>query len=244
MAQRIQVRRGTAADATTANPTLTAGEIGFETDTGKLKIGDGVTAWNSLAYFGAAADLTAHLDDPTDAHDASAVSFAPAGNLAATDVQAALVELDTEKAAKAAAGCVAWRSTAQALSTSTSTAISFDSETFDTDAFHDPAVNPTRLTVPAGKGGKYMVMGQVRYAASSTGIRVSAIRKNGTTDLSNTPGPNGGTSVVAVATQAIASLAAGDYVEMIAWQNSGGSLNTDVAASNVWTWLGLMRIGD
>lgn len=54
MAQRIQVRRGTAADATTANPVLAAGEIGFETDTGKAKIGDGVTAWTSLDYFGGA----------------------------------------------------------------------------------------------------------------------------------------------------------------------------------------------
>lgn len=49
----IQTRRGTAADWTSANPTLAAGEPGFETDTYKIKIGDGSTAWNSLAYFAA-----------------------------------------------------------------------------------------------------------------------------------------------------------------------------------------------
>jgi hypothetical protein len=49
----IQIRRGTAAQWTSANPTLTAGEQGFETDTGKMKIGDGSTAWTSLAYLGA-----------------------------------------------------------------------------------------------------------------------------------------------------------------------------------------------
>lgn len=43
-------------------------------------------------------DLAAHLADTSDAHDASAISSVPAGNLAATDVQAALNELDTEKA--------------------------------------------------------------------------------------------------------------------------------------------------
>lgn len=48
----IQQRRGTAAAWTSANPTLAAGEPGFETDTGKFKIGDGATAWNSLAYLG------------------------------------------------------------------------------------------------------------------------------------------------------------------------------------------------
>lgn len=46
----IQVRRGTAASATSNNPTLADGEIGYETDTGKYKIGDGSTAWNSLDY--------------------------------------------------------------------------------------------------------------------------------------------------------------------------------------------------
>jgi hypothetical protein len=46
----IQIRRGTAAQWTSANPTLTAGEQGFETDTLKLKIGNGSTAWNSLGY--------------------------------------------------------------------------------------------------------------------------------------------------------------------------------------------------
>jgi hypothetical protein len=50
MAQQIQLRRGTAAAATAANATLAIGELGLETDTGKLKIGDGVTAWNSLGY--------------------------------------------------------------------------------------------------------------------------------------------------------------------------------------------------
>lgn len=47
----IQFYRGTAAQWTSANPTLGAGEPGFESDTNKLKIGDGSTAWNSLAYF-------------------------------------------------------------------------------------------------------------------------------------------------------------------------------------------------
>ena len=47
---QMQQRRDTAANWTAAGPTLLAGEIGYETDTGKFKIGDGVTAWASLAY--------------------------------------------------------------------------------------------------------------------------------------------------------------------------------------------------
>jgi hypothetical protein len=55
---QIQVRRGTAAQWTSANPTLSAGEQGFETDTLKLKIGNGSTAWNSLGYVATGANGT------------------------------------------------------------------------------------------------------------------------------------------------------------------------------------------
>jgi hypothetical protein len=46
----IQVRRDTSSNWTSTNPTLAAGEVGFETNTLKFKIGNGSTAWNSLAY--------------------------------------------------------------------------------------------------------------------------------------------------------------------------------------------------
>ena len=55
MANTIQHKRGTAAEWTSADPTLAAGEFGYETDTGKLKLGDGSTAWSALGYFEAAA---------------------------------------------------------------------------------------------------------------------------------------------------------------------------------------------
>lgn len=47
---RIRLRRDTAANWTAANPVLLNGEVGFETDTRKLKLGDGTTAWNALLY--------------------------------------------------------------------------------------------------------------------------------------------------------------------------------------------------
>jgi len=50
---QIQIRRGTASQWTSANPTLAAGEFGYESDTGKFKIGTGSTAWTSLSYQGA-----------------------------------------------------------------------------------------------------------------------------------------------------------------------------------------------
>ena len=50
MADLIQIRRDTAANWTSANPTLAQGELGVETNTSKIKVGDGSTAWSSLGY--------------------------------------------------------------------------------------------------------------------------------------------------------------------------------------------------
>lgn len=52
MANRLQFRRGTAATATSANPVLADGELGYETDTLQFKVGDGVSNWNDLDYGG------------------------------------------------------------------------------------------------------------------------------------------------------------------------------------------------
>jgi hypothetical protein len=51
MATRMQQRRGTAAEWTAANPILAAGEFGYETDTGKFKIGDGTNTWSNIEAF-------------------------------------------------------------------------------------------------------------------------------------------------------------------------------------------------
>jgi hypothetical protein len=62
MATRMQQRRGTAAQWTAANPILAAGEIGFETDTNKFKMGNGTSTWTALQYFANAAELAAIID--------------------------------------------------------------------------------------------------------------------------------------------------------------------------------------
>jgi hypothetical protein len=48
----IQLKRGKAATWMAVNPVLAYGEPGFEGDTGRLKIGDGVSKWSELNYFG------------------------------------------------------------------------------------------------------------------------------------------------------------------------------------------------
>ena len=65
MSDKIQLRRDTAANWTSNDPTLAAGEVGHETDTALVKIGDGSTAWTSLDY----------LEVPLAYRDESSVSY-------------------------------------------------------------------------------------------------------------------------------------------------------------------------
>lgn len=68
MATKIQLRRGTAAQWVAANPVLAEGEIGIETDTKQIKIGDGLKEWTLLTYIatGNMDVASSDLDDLAD----------------------------------------------------------------------------------------------------------------------------------------------------------------------------------
>jgi hypothetical protein len=69
MATRMLQRRGTASEWTAANTVLATGEVGFETDTGRFKIGNGSTAWNSRPYAAPAPNAVAdHAALTTSVH--------------------------------------------------------------------------------------------------------------------------------------------------------------------------------
>jgi len=99
MATRMQQRRGTAAQWTSADPVLAAGEIGFEIDTNQFKMGDGVNAWSDLSYFKNLEDLGGSLDDyvlVTSKGQVNGVAeLDNTGKIPASQIPA-LVGLDTE----------------------------------------------------------------------------------------------------------------------------------------------------
>lgn len=61
MAKQIQVRRGLSTQWSSTNPILKAGELGFEIDTNKFKIGDETSSWTSLPYFVNETDINVDL---------------------------------------------------------------------------------------------------------------------------------------------------------------------------------------
>lgn len=134
------------------------------------------------------------------------------------------------------AGVRAVANAVTALVTSTWTAIAFaGTDRFDSDAFHDPATNNTRLTVPAGKAGKYLIGGNVEIAGNTTGERGCRIWLNGTTRIADDIRPaiqGGGLPSARFFPFSLYDLAVGDYVELQAWQNSGVSVNTSNTANS------------
>jgi hypothetical protein len=88
---RLRQVTDTSSNWTTNNPVLLSGELGVESDTRKVKIGDGVTAWNSLLYLSAAAStswggITGTLSSQTDLNTALSGKAATIHTHAATDI--------------------------------------------------------------------------------------------------------------------------------------------------------------
>jgi len=121
-------------------------------------------------------------------------------------------------------------STTQSISNATLTALAFDTETYDVGGCHDTVTNNSRLTVPTGGDGLYLVVCQIEYANNATGIRMARIRKNGSANLGTVfvPAVNG--DVTSFQCTAVVVLAAADYVEAIAYQTSTISLNVDAVS--------------
>ena len=110
----------------------------------------------------------------------------------------------------------------QNLANSTNTAVTFNSERFDTDGFHSTTTNTSRITIPSGKGGKYLVTAQTAFDLNATGLREIKLYKNGA-QVNRTFTSSAGYQLV---TQTyIIDLVATDYIEMFVLQSSGGALD-------------------
>lgn len=104
-------------------------------------------------------------------------------------------------------------------------ALTFNSERVDVGAMHDTSTNTGRLTVPTGGGGFYSIGGAIEFASNATGRRGIQIRLNGTTIIAREESANLGANDHTCTIATVYQLAAGDYVELMGLQASGGNLN-------------------
>ena len=180
MPTKIQLRRDTAADWTSNNPTLAAGEFGWESDTNRFKIGTGSAAWNSLEY----ADTLKTLGDI--AVTGSTISAPSNGDLTLTTSGSGKVNISDAYTLPSSDG-----SANQVLQTNGSGVLSFGSVSVGDFSFVGSTMSsPSNADITLSPGG-------------TGGVVASGLRLSGTTisaDDSSTVNINEGLIVDGTAT--------------------------------------------
>lgn len=121
-------------------------------------------------------------------------------------------------------GAHVYDGSSQTISHATATAVNFDTERYDTDAFHDTVTNNTRMTVPSGLGGKYLIGAYLSFAGNATGRRQVRLRLNGSTEFAILIEQGVDSLTCYMVMSFVYQLSATDYVEVVVYQSSGGNL--------------------
>ena len=124
-------------------------------------------------------------------------------------------------------GCVIKSTTDLTVANNTTTIVDWTTEVIDTDAFHDNSTNPSRITIPAGKAGKYLVTFFGPWASNATGARAVALLKNGGANVPAVgwEGFGSAANVTTMTWSVIAEYAVADYIQARVYQTSGSNLS-------------------
>jgi hypothetical protein len=143
------------------------------------------------------------------------------------------------------AGCHVYHNANQSIPNATETPLAFNSERFDSDAFHDTVTNNGRITVPAGMAGKYLVWALIEWALKSDStnrvVRLSHSSR-GTIALVTAANNNSTGYNFAQPVSIVVDLAAGDYITCAVRQDSGAALNVNYTAEYSPAF-GMQRVG-
>jgi hypothetical protein len=253
MAAVIQVKRGSASSWTSANTVLAAGEIGFETDTKKFKVGDGSTAWTSLGYATvdlASAALTGTPTAPTANAGTNTTQIATTAFVTTAVnnvVDAAPGALDTLNELAAALGDDANYATtitnALAAKASLTGAETLTNKTLTAPVINTPIIKSPeeRLTVSATAASSTvnfdaLTQGILYYTSNATGNWTINVRGDGSNTLNSMLATGDSITIVFLATQGSTAYYANGFTidgSAVTPKYSGGTAWTAGNASSI-----------
>jgi hypothetical protein len=145
-----------------------------------------------------------------------------AGQFLKVNAGATAPEWATLSTAPTFVGCRAYASNDQNVANSTNVIIGFNNENFDSNSFHDNSTNNSRMTIPAGYGGKYQVFANLAYNGNTSGNRVVDILLNGSIVATSYSGASTTNAITCTINLAM-DLAVADYIQVQTSQDSGGT---------------------
>ena len=125
------------------------------------------------------------------------------------------------------AGCGLTKSALQAAANATTVFLTFDTEEFDVGGYHSTSSNTSRITIPSGKGGKYLFVLTVNFSSNATNQRLLMLYKNGSVHKYSTALPALSGASFRATTSIIVDAVATDYFEFAVYQDSGVSLDVN-----------------
>jgi hypothetical protein len=167
-------------------------------------------------------DAKGDLIAATAADTASRLAVGANGTvLTADSAEATGLKWAAPASASSFVGCSLYKSADQAIANATLATVSFDLEQFDTDAFHDNSTNNSRITIPSGKGGKYLLNASLIWGGSGGSFRLLQLFKNGAA-IKEQYVPAVSYGMMNNMTLIVSAVAT-DYFELKVYQDSGGS---------------------
>jgi hypothetical protein len=177
-----------------------------------------VTVTNSMAT---AIDAKGDLVPGTGADTFARLAVGANGTvLTADSAETTGLKWATPASGSTASGCTAFTSTTQNTTQNVYTVINLDSEAFDTDALHSTSTNTSRLTIPTGKGGYWLINALTVIDAGGNDVFLqvfkngSVITGYGQWDNRFAASNYGGAGYVVASGSQTYPLSAGDYIEI------------------------------
>jgi len=204
------------ANATHAHAAANSGgQVGLADTTGTLAVGQGGTGATTLGDAGVLIGNGTGVVQVTGAGTSGQVLTSNGAGVDPT-FQAAAAG-GTDRSVRAT------KNAAQSISDSIFTALTFQTEDFDTDTMHSIVTNTSRITLTTA--GKYLVTARLSFVGNATGRRIIRLDKNGVVDTAQLEFATNGTNAVGIFFAGLVTAAANDYIEVFVFQSSGGALD-------------------